>query len=206
MHLPAGFSRIFSARCRVTSCMAADEPEGPAHGHQQPSESASHCHFTAITRRRSSGTQARHRRRRPRRAACTPSWPAGSPPSAGRRHLISTAQVAHRRQGGPGMATKIAVAPEDDLDGGPAAETVRFAIGGTEYEIDLSTKNAKAFRKRLLHRACPQGRPRAAPPASARVSSSPAQRRHQGMGGRLPGVMRPRRLIRLLRWRRRRPG
>ena len=47
------------------------------------------------------------------------------------------------------MATKIAVALEGDLDGGPAAETLRFAISGSEYEIDLSKKNAKTFRKRL---------------------------------------------------------
>ena len=47
------------------------------------------------------------------------------------------------------MATRIAVALEDDLDGGPAAETVRFAIGGSEYEIDLSEKNARKFRKVL---------------------------------------------------------
>jgi hypothetical protein len=47
------------------------------------------------------------------------------------------------------MATKIAVALEDDLDGGPADETLRFAIDGTEYEIDLSKKNAKTFRKGL---------------------------------------------------------
>jgi hypothetical protein len=47
------------------------------------------------------------------------------------------------------MATKITVALEDDLDGGPADETVRFAIGGTGYEIDLNKKNARAFRKQL---------------------------------------------------------
>jgi hypothetical protein len=47
------------------------------------------------------------------------------------------------------MATKISVALEDDLDGGPATETVRFAFGGTEYEIDLNKKNAKAFHKQL---------------------------------------------------------
>src|SRR5215467_9411107 len=47
------------------------------------------------------------------------------------------------------MATKITVTLEDDLDGGPAAETVRFAVGGTEYEIDLNKKNAAAFRKKL---------------------------------------------------------
>src|SRR6476469_1846760 len=47
------------------------------------------------------------------------------------------------------MAQKITVALEDDLDGGPADETVRFGLGGAEYEIDLSKKNAKAFRKQL---------------------------------------------------------
>ena len=43
------------------------------------------------------------------------------------------------------MAQKITVTLEDDLDGGPADETVRFAIGGTSYEIDLSARNAAAF-------------------------------------------------------------
>jgi hypothetical protein len=47
------------------------------------------------------------------------------------------------------MAQKITVALEDDIDGGPADETVRFGLGGTEYEIDLSTKNANAFRRQL---------------------------------------------------------
>jgi len=47
------------------------------------------------------------------------------------------------------MAQKIIVALEDDFDGGPADETVRFGLGGTEYEIDLSTKNADAFRRKL---------------------------------------------------------
>jgi len=47
------------------------------------------------------------------------------------------------------MATKVTVALEDDLDGGPVGETVRFAVGGTAYEIDLNNKNARAFRKQL---------------------------------------------------------
>jgi hypothetical protein len=38
---------------------------------------------------------------------------------------------------------------QDDIDGGPANETVRFGLGGADYEIDLSTKNAVAFRKQL---------------------------------------------------------
>ncbi|MBO0819053.1 MAG: Lsr2 family protein [Actinobacteria bacterium] len=47
------------------------------------------------------------------------------------------------------MAQRVTVALEDDLDGGQADETVRFAFGGTDYEIDLSKKNAAAFRKKL---------------------------------------------------------
>jgi hypothetical protein len=47
------------------------------------------------------------------------------------------------------MAQKVTVALEDDLDGGPADETVRFEFDGTEYEIDLSAKNARAFRTTL---------------------------------------------------------
>jgi Lsr2 len=47
------------------------------------------------------------------------------------------------------MAQKTIVALEDDLDGGPADETVRFRLGGAEYEIDLSKKNAAAFRRKI---------------------------------------------------------
>jgi Lsr2 len=47
------------------------------------------------------------------------------------------------------MAQKITVALEDDLDGGTADETVRFGLDSAEYEIDLSTKNATAFRRQL---------------------------------------------------------
>ena len=47
------------------------------------------------------------------------------------------------------MAQKVTVALEDDLTGGPADETVRFAVDGTDYEIDLSAKNAAAFGKLL---------------------------------------------------------
>jgi nucleoid-associated protein Lsr2 len=37
----------------------------------------------------------------------------------------------------------------DDVDGSAAVETVSFALDGTSYEIDLSKKNAAAFRKVL---------------------------------------------------------
>ena len=48
-----------------------------------------------------------------------------------------------------GMAQEITVVLEDDLDGGPADETVRFALDGSAYEIDLSKKHAKALRRKL---------------------------------------------------------
>ena len=47
------------------------------------------------------------------------------------------------------MAQKITVTLEDDLDGGPATETLQFSIGGTQYEIDLSKINARAFRRQV---------------------------------------------------------
>ena len=46
-------------------------------------------------------------------------------------------------------ATKTTVILGDDPDGGPADERVRFGIGGTNYESDLSAKNATAFRQQL---------------------------------------------------------
>ena len=75
------------------------------------------------------------------------------------------------------MATKIAVALEDDLDGGPADETLRFGLSGTEYEIDLSKKNARTFRKQVApfvehaRKAGRGQRRRPARPSSARQRS-----------------------------------
>jgi hypothetical protein len=68
------------------------------------------------------------------------------------------------------MATKINIALEDDLDGGPASETVRFAVDSTQYEIDLNKKNARAFRKQLapyLEHARKAGRAPRRPRASS---------------------------------------
>jgi hypothetical protein len=47
------------------------------------------------------------------------------------------------------MAQKVIIALEDDLDGSPAEETMRFGFEGAAYEIDLSSKNARAFREQL---------------------------------------------------------
>ena len=47
------------------------------------------------------------------------------------------------------MAQRVSVELEDDLDGGPADETLRFGLGGSEYEIDLNKKNAIRFRRQI---------------------------------------------------------
>jgi hypothetical protein len=47
------------------------------------------------------------------------------------------------------VASKTVVELFDDLDGGRADETVRFALDGVEYEIDLSAKHAAELRDML---------------------------------------------------------
>lgn len=47
------------------------------------------------------------------------------------------------------MAKRVTETIVDDIDGSGAAGTVRFAVQGTEYEIDLSEKNAEEFHETL---------------------------------------------------------
>ena len=47
------------------------------------------------------------------------------------------------------MASKTIVEVIDDLDGSRAEETVRFAIDGAEYEVDLSGAHSKKLRDAL---------------------------------------------------------
>ena len=96
------------------------------------------------------------------------------------------------------MATRIAIALEDDLDGGPADQTVRFGLGGAEYVIDLSATNASRFRDQLAPfiehaRTAGRGRRRRpARPSSARERGSKirAWAKDQGIAvsdrGRIP--------------------
>lgn len=44
------------------------------------------------------------------------------------------------------MATRTVIELIDDLDGSEATETLRFALDGTDYEIDLAGQNAEALR------------------------------------------------------------
>jgi hypothetical protein len=96
------------------------------------------------------------------------------------------------------MASKVIVTLEDDLDGGPAEETVWFDFGGAEYEIDLSKKNARAFRKQLapyIEHARRAGRgqrrgPSGAAPGRERAAQIRAWASQQGIAvsgrGRIP--------------------
>lgn len=95
------------------------------------------------------------------------------------------------------MAQKVSVSLQDDLDGGPAAETVRFALAGSEFEIDLSEKNARTFRQQInpfvehARRAARAANPASRGAASrARTSAIRAWARDQGITiserGRLP--------------------
>jgi hypothetical protein len=69
--------------------------------------------------------------------------------------LLSVGDGLDRKRGtaelwkGTSMAKRTVHMLIDDLDGGEADETVRFAIDGVEYEIDLSTKNATKLRDAL---------------------------------------------------------
>lgn len=47
------------------------------------------------------------------------------------------------------MSRKVQVLLEDDVDGTPGAETVRFGLDGKTYEIDLSEANARKLREAL---------------------------------------------------------
>lgn len=99
------------------------------------------------------------------------------------------------------MAQKTTVALEDDLEAGPADETLRFAFAGTEYEIDLSKKNADKFRRQLApylehaRKARRQQPRRGARTAASRQRSSDirAWARQQGISvserGRIPASL-----------------
>lgn len=47
------------------------------------------------------------------------------------------------------MVQKHVIQLEDDIDGGNATETLLFGLDGTNYEIDLSAKNAGKLRDAL---------------------------------------------------------
>jgi len=60
-----------------------------------------------------------------------------------------TVQARPSHAGRAEMMTRTTLALEDDLDGGPADQTLRFSLAGAEYEIDLNASNTAAFRRQL---------------------------------------------------------
>jgi Lsr2 len=64
------------------------------------------------------------------------------------------------------MGVRQVVRLVDDLDGGVATETVRFALDGVDYQADLSEANAAALRA-LLGRYAEAGRRATRPPIAA---------------------------------------
>ena len=94
------------------------------------------------------------------------------------------------------MAQRVEVILEDDIDGSPADQTVRFALNGTSYEIDLSSENAQALRSALGRyvehaRKAPGGPPKARGPRK-RVDTSAVREWARAQGkeisdrGRIP--------------------
>jgi Lsr2 len=65
------------------------------------------------------------------------------------RQMIVYAYALFNEWNGVHVAQKIQTLFIDDIDGSEAEGTVRFALDGAEYEIDLNAKNAEALRKAL---------------------------------------------------------
>ncbi len=76
------------------------------------------------------------------------------------------------------MARTTIVQLTDDIDGSQAAETVRFAVDGRRYKIDLSTEHAESLRDSLAQFV-------AAARRAGRANAS--SRRGQGRQGRPQG-------------------
>jgi hypothetical protein len=82
----------------------------------------------------------------------------------------------HMERTGTAVAQKIQASLVDDLDGSDAEETVLFALDGSEYEIDLNARHARALRDALgRYVRGPAGRKRR-PAASPRWAQSTGSR------------------------------
>jgi len=94
---------------------------------------------------------------------------------AARAHCVKTTKATRRHL----LARTTTVQLIDDIDGSPAAETVRFAVDGRTYEIDLSTEHAEGLRHSLAQFVAVARR-------AGRIDAS--SRRGQGRHGRPPGA------------------
>ena len=92
------------------------------------------------------------------------------------------------------MAQRTQVLYVDDIDGSEAQGTVRFGLGGTDYEIDLNKKHADQFAKAIgpyieAARKVPSSRRPGRGPRSPRHDQSDvrAWARDQGLKGSTRG-------------------
>jgi hypothetical protein len=83
-------------------------------------------------------------------------------------------------QGGTAMATKTII--EDDFDGSPNAQTVKYSFEGQDYEIDLSDANLEKFRE-VLQPYIAKSRKRQPEPILELVPSPSSRGRRRGSGG-----------------------
>ncbi|KWW97564.1 Lsr2 family protein [Carbonactinospora thermoautotrophica] len=98
------------------------------------------------------------------------------------------------------MAQKVQVILVDDLEGGPADETVSFSLDGVSYEIDLNEANASKLRDALSKyiaaarkvggRGSARGRGRSSRKTSAKTGEIRAWAKSKGLEvnerGRIP--------------------
>ncbi|MFR9802758.1 histone-like nucleoid-structuring protein Lsr2 [Pseudonocardia sp. RS010] len=73
------------------------------------------------------------------------------------------------------MARQLQTTLIDDIDGGPADETVRFSLDGHHYEIDLASVKSEALRATLTPYVA-AGRPQKTTPKAPRRAASGADR------------------------------
>jgi hypothetical protein len=66
------------------------------------------------------------------------------------------------------VAQKVQTLFVDDIDGSAAEGTIRFGLDGTDYEIDLNTEHAQAFRVGGPPRPHYWGGPPGPPPTARR--------------------------------------
>jgi Lsr2 len=84
------------------------------------------------------------------------------------RTVGGSLDLRHSRQERKGMVQRRLTSLVDDLNGTAAVETVRFGVGGPEYEIDLSAANARQLRSALAPFVSKARRLRAGQPATRR--------------------------------------
>jgi hypothetical protein len=73
--------------------------------------------------------------------------PAGAAPRSSRPTCLGWSRASRRN--GAALAQKVQALFIDDIDGGAAEGTVRFALDGTDYDIDLNAEHAHQLRDAL---------------------------------------------------------